>query len=97
MVEESGLVARTRSALQEPRNDGQRTVSSTGIGVNPARFVVFHSKVVHFPVDAYDWRGTCKPISPRLGAFNGHKSRGVTNVCRAAFEACITSAAEKIY
>jgi hypothetical protein len=38
-------------------------MSSTGIGVIPAPFVQFHSKVVHFPVDAYDWRGTCKPIA----------------------------------
>jgi hypothetical protein len=29
------------------------------MGVIPARFLVFLSKVVHFSADAYDWRGTC--------------------------------------
>jgi hypothetical protein len=53
------------------RTSAKRAVSSAGIGATTARFLVFYSKVVHFPADAYDWRGTCKPIAHDENGYRG--------------------------
>src|ERR1700694_2056634 len=67
-------------------------VSSTAIGIFLARFVVFHSKVMHFPVDAYDWRGPCKPIAPTRTVIAECKSTERDECLVALFCGCVSLA-----
>jgi hypothetical protein len=75
VVEKGGFVAE-KKGQRRPATSARRLMSSTGIGAIPVGFLVFHSKVVHFPVDAYDWRGTCKPIAHDENGYRRCKSTG---------------------
>ena len=75
VVEKGGFVAEKERAATAGDKHPAPNVEHRNQG-NSVRFLVFHSKVVHFPVDAYDWRGTCKPIAHDENGYRSCKSTG---------------------